>query len=92
MAIKGTEHMGMPMWFHWELAIGKFLGGLILILPFFSKRIKEWAYVAFGIDFISAFIGILAVDGAAGMWYSPVIVFVVLVISYISFHKLDKEM
>ncbi|WP_158800001.1 DoxX family protein [Pedobacter sp. L105] len=91
MALEGTAHLGLPMWFHWELSIGKFIGGLILILPFFPVRLKEWAYVAFGIDCISAFIAILAVDGIKGMWWSPILVFVILVISYISFHKLHPS-
>lgn len=89
MALEGTAHLGLPMWFHWELSIGKFIGGLILIFPFFPKRIKEWAYVAFGIDFISAFIALVAVDGASGMWYAPIICLILLIISYITFHKLD---
>lgn len=89
MALDGTAHLGLPLWFHYELSIGKFIGGLILILPFFPKRIKEWAYVAFGIDVISAFIAVLAVDGATGMWYGPVIFFIILIISYITFHKLN---
>jgi len=91
MALEGTRHMGMPMWFHWELSIGKFIGGLILILPFFPKRIKEWAYVAFGIDFISATIGIIAVDGISGDWYIAVICMVILIISYVTFHKLHGD-
>jgi len=91
MALEGTAHLGLPMWFHWELSIGKFIGGLILILPFFPKRIKEWAYVAFGIDFISAMIATIAVDGAAGMWYAPVICFIFLIISYVTFHRLQRE-
>ena len=89
MALDGTAHLGLPLWFHYELSIGKFIGGLILILPFFPKRIKEWAYVAFGIDVISAFIAVLAVDGVTGMWYGPVIFFIILIISYITFHKLN---
>ncbi|SFD48985.1 DoxX-like family protein [Chitinophaga sp. CF118] len=91
MALKGTEHMGLPMWFHWELSIGKFIGGIILILPFLPNRIKEWAYVAFGIDFISATIGIIAVDGLKPEALFPVIMFVVLVISYITWHKLQGQ-
>lgn len=91
MAMDGTAHLGLPMWFHWELSIGKFIGGLILILPFFPKMVKEWAYVAFGIDCISAFIAIMAVDGATGMWWAPIIVFIILIISYVSFHKLHPE-
>lgn len=88
MALKGTAHLGLPIWFHWELSIGKFIGGLILVFPFIPKRIKEWAYVAFGIDFISAFIAIIAVDGMHGMWYGPMICMVLLVVSYINFRKL----
>lgn len=91
MALEGTAHLGLPLWFHWELSIAKFIGGIILVLPFFPKLLKEWVYVAFGIDFISAFIAIVAVDGAGGMWYSPVICFVVLIISYLSYHKLQEE-
>ena len=91
MALKGTAHLGLPMWFHWELSIGKFIGGLILVLPFFPKRIKEWAYVAFGIDTISALIAILAVDGVTGMWWSPIIFFIILIISYLTYHQLQDE-
>lgn len=89
MALDGTAHLGLPLWFHYELSIGKFIGGLILILPFFPKRIKEWAYVAFGIDFISAFIAIVAVDGASGMWYTPIICLILLIASYVTYHQLQ---
>jgi hypothetical protein len=88
MALKGTAHLGLPMWFHWELSIGKIIGGIILILPFFPKRLKEWAYVAFGIDFISAAIANTAVDGLTPMILSPIIMFAVLLISYTTYHKL----
>ncbi len=87
-AIEGTQHLEMPYWFHLELGIGKFIGGLILILPFFPKRIKEWAYVALGIDVLSATIGHLSVDGFVLMSFEPLLIFVVLLISYITYHKL----
>ena len=91
MALEGTAHLGLPLWFHWELSIGKFIGGIILVLPLIPNRIKEWAYVAFGIDFISAFIAIVAVDGIAGAWYMPIICFVLLIVSYICWHKLHDR-
>jgi TM2 domain-containing membrane protein YozV len=87
MALEGTKHMGMPMWFHWELGIAKFIGGVLLILPFTPLRLKEWTYVAFGIDFISAIIGNAAVDGVTPMLLSPVIMTIVLIISYVTWHK-----
>jgi hypothetical protein len=91
MALEGTRHLGLPMWFHWELSIGKFIGGIILILPFFPKRLKEWTYVAFGIDFISAAIANTAVDGLTPMILVPIIMFAVLLISYLTYHKLHPE-
>ena len=89
MAIEGTRHLGMPHWFHLELGIGKFIGGLILIIPMIPARIKEWAYVAFGIDIISATIGALSVDGPVPMSFEPLVIFIILLVSYISFHKLN---
>ena len=91
MALECTRHLGIPYWFHMELGIAKFIGGLILILPMIPMRIKEWAYVAFGIDFISATIGHLAVDGFLLSSFEPLIVFVVLVVSYTCYHKMKDQ-
>lgn len=91
MALDGTAHLGLPLWFHYELGIAKFIGGLLLILPLFPKWLKEWVYVAFGIDFISAMIAIIAVDGLTGMWYSPLVAFILLVISYRTYHKMQQN-
>ena len=88
MALDGSQHLGIPLWLHWELGIGKFIGGLILILPMIPGRIKEWAYVAFGIDVISATIGHLAVDGAVIGSFEPLVFFAILLASYICYHKL----
>ena len=90
-AIEGTKHLGIPYWFHMELGIAKFIGGFILILPMIPARIKEWAYVAFGIDFLSATIGHVAVDGFVLPSFEPLIFFVLLVISYTSYHKIKNR-
>lgn len=91
MAIEGIKHLGMPYWFHIELGIGKFIGGLILILPMVPSRIKEWAYVAFGIDVISATIGHIAVDGFTLASLEPLIFLLVLVVSYVYYHKIKMQ-
>jgi len=91
MALEGTAHLGLPLWFHYELSIGKPIGAIILILPIFSKMIKEWAYVALGIDFISATIAHLAVDGLTSMWYFPLVFFGILIVSYVTYHKLQDQ-
>ncbi len=86
MAIEGVKHLGLPEWFRYEVSIGQFIGGLILILPVWP-RIKEWAYVAIGIVYISALIAHLAVDGAILSSFMPLVNFAVLLASYICYHK-----
>jgi len=89
-AKQGTEHLGIPTWLAMEIGIGHFIGGLILVLPFIGKRIKEWAYVGCGIKYISAMIGHLAVDGLVAMSFAPLVVFALLLISYLTYHHLLK--
>jgi len=89
-ALEGSKHLGLPNWFNTELTIGKFIGGLILIIPFIPQRIKEWAYVALGIDILSAMIALVSVDGAKPMSFAPLIAFAILLISYISYHKINS--
>ncbi len=91
MAIDGIQHLGLPYWFHIELGIGKFIGAVLLILPFTPKRIKEWAYVGLGIDFLSATIGLVAVDGAKGGSFAPLVFFAILLVSYICYHKIKGD-
>ena len=89
--INGMQHLGLPVWFARELIIGKCIGGIILILPFFSRRIKEWAYVAFGIDMLSAFIAYASIDGLISKTFAPILFFVILLISYICYHRIDSS-
>jgi hypothetical protein len=71
------------------LAVFKVLGSLALVLPVVPKRVKEWAYAGFGFDFISAFISLVVVDGLNAAALFPVVALVVLVVSYVSYHKLN---
>jgi hypothetical protein len=85
--VEGFKHVGFPDYFRIELAIGKLMGLIIILLPAIPSRIKEWAYVAFGITFISAAIAHGVVDGIA-LIIMPVIAFTLLGISYVYYHKL----
>ena len=89
-AIDGMHHLNLPDWFRWELSIGHLIGGFLLIIPV-SQRIKEWVYVAFGIDFISAFIAYLSIDGWVGNTFSPLIMLVLLIVSYTYYHKIIEQ-
>lgn len=87
MAVQGITHLGYPVYFGTMLAVFKVLGALVLIIPQVPRRIKEWAYAGFGIDFIAALVSLWVVDGFGGTVVLPAVFFVFLVISYKSYHK-----
>ena len=91
MAKEGIRHLGYPDYFGLVLAVFKVLGSIILIVPKFPMRLKEWAYAGFTFDFLFAFISIWAVDGLTGMTFFPLIVLGVLMVSYIYYHKLRNH-
>ncbi|WP_166922216.1 DoxX family protein [Flavobacterium poyangense] len=90
LAKEGIRHLGYPEYFGNALVVFKILGVLILIIPQVPARIKEWAYAGFGFDFIFASISHFAVDGIGFQAFFPLIVFAVLILSYLSYHKLDR--
>lgn len=90
MAKEGMRHLGLPEWFRWEVSIGHLIGAILLIVPL-NKRIKEWVYAAFGIDFISAFIAYLSIDGIVANTFSPLLFLGLLIVSYIYYHKLKSS-
>jgi len=91
MALKGSEHLLVPNWLRLEVGIGHFIGALILILPMFGKRIKEWAYVALGIEYLSAVIAHISIDGFVADSFFPLVIFAILLVSYIYYHKLTDQ-
>ncbi|MGC4045542.1 MAG: DoxX family protein [Armatimonas sp.] len=82
-------HLGFPPYFRVELAIAKFLGVVALLAPV-SARLKEWAYVGFGITLISAFIAHTATDGASTA-IMPVLFLGVLAVSYYTYTVRTQE-
>lgn len=89
IAKEGMRHLQLPDWFRWEVSIGHIIGGILLVVPV-PPRIKEWVYVAFGIDFISAFIAYMAIDGFGANAMSPVAMLLLLVVSYVCYHKIHR--
>ncbi len=89
MAIDGANHLLIPRYLGLEVSIGQLLGLVLLIVPAVPKRFKEWAYVGFGIMYISALIAHIAVgDPFIPFGLMAVVFFGLLLTSYISFHKL----
>lgn len=82
--------LGYPVYFGFMLAIFKFAGGLALALPMVPKRVKEWAYAGYGIDFISAFVSYIVVTGITGDAFAPLAMMGVLVVSYVGWNKMEQ--
>lgn len=90
LAKSGISHLGFPAYFGSMLIIFKILGGLTLIIPSIPARVKEWAYAGFAFNFISASIAHTVVDGLNFQTFFPLIIFGILIVSYISWHKLRQ--
>lgn len=91
LAIEGIRHLEFPDYFRIQLTVCKVIGGLILVLPFFRGRIKEWAYAGFTYILLSACIAHSVIDGIHPQSFFPLIVLAVLAVSYFYYHKLNKQ-
>lgn len=87
----GISHLGYPDYFGVTLICFKVAGALILILPVFKGRIKEWAYAGFTFDFIFASVSHAVIDGIGMLAFFPIIILVILGISYIYYHRIQKK-
>jgi hypothetical protein len=90
MAIDGANHLLIPRYLGLEVSIGQLIGLVLLIVPVVTKRFKEWAYVGFGIMYITALVAHIAVgDPFIPFGLMAVLFFGLLLTSYISFHKIQ---
>jgi hypothetical protein len=91
MAIEGANHLLIPRYLGLEVSIGQLIGLVLLIVPAVPARFKEWAYVGYGIMYITALVAHIAVgDAFIPFGIMSVIFFGLLLTSYISFHKLQE--
>ena len=92
MAIDGANHLLIPRYLGLEVSIGQLIGLVLLIVPAVPARFKEWAYVGYGIMYLTALNAHLAVGDPFVPFGLMAILFVGLLLSsYISFHKLQAE-
>ena len=83
------QHSGFPDCFRIELAIAKGMAAIALWLP--VRLFKEAAYIGLSISFVSAFIAHVAVGDPLSMYLNPLIVFAILVVSFVTHNKLFTE-
>src|SRR5258708_26591784 len=78
--MKALAHLGYPVYFSNLLAVAKLCGVGVLLVPGWV-RLKEWAYVGFGITILSAcYSHLLSGDGLLSL--EPLVTFAALVTSY----------
>ena len=87
LAKAGIRHLGYPDYFGAMIIGFRICGVIALIFPQIPARIKEWAYAGFAIEFLSACISNMVVDGLTFNFIVPLIVMTILLLSYFSFHK-----
>jgi len=89
MAIDGATHLGIPHYLGLEVSIGQLIGLVLLIVPAVPARFKEWAYVGFGIMYLTAINAHISVGDPMGNTIMAIVFFGLLLVSYSSFHKLE---
>jgi hypothetical protein len=88
---QGISHLGYPDYFRVMLTVFKVAGAIILMLPFIKGRLKEWAYVGFGFDFISAAVSHWVVDGFGGQVIFPLVALAILAASYVLYYRIKNK-
>ncbi|MEO6521882.1 MAG: DoxX family protein [Mucilaginibacter sp.] len=84
-------HLGFPDWFRVELGIAKLLGTFAIAIPAVPVRVKEWAYFGFSISFSSAILAHYKAGDPAFNLIAPFMMLLLLVVSYISYHKVKLQ-
>ncbi len=78
---EAMDHLGYPYYFARLIGVWKVLGGIAIVVPGFPK-LKEWAYAGIFFDLTGAFVSHLSVGDGAGDFMPPVVIAVLLVVSY----------
>jgi hypothetical protein len=80
-------HLGFPDFFRIELGIAKGIGAIVLLLPIATNRLKEAAYVGFGITFVSAIVAHLSHGDPIALSLQALVLLWILATSYYYFKK-----
>jgi uncharacterized membrane protein len=89
-----VDHLHYPDYFISYIAVAKVLGAIAILIPGWP-RVKEWAYFGLFLDLFSAIYSMVKVgdplwgqvNGQPGGWLPMVPFLLVLVASYLLYHK-----
>ena len=88
-SVEVIRHLGYPAYVNTIIGVAKILG-VIAILQWKFRTVKEWAYAGFTIDFIGAGASMYFAGDEILTALSPVIFIAVMFISYFLWKKTDK--
>ena len=80
------SQLGYPKYMNPFLGIAKLLGVIAILVPGFPK-IREWAYAGLAFDLIGAMYSQIAVGTPASQWMFMFIWIILLIVSYVFYHK-----
>jgi hypothetical protein len=86
-ATAGTVYLSFPAYFAYVLIAFKVGGSMLLVIPHLPRQIKEWTYAGFAFNFICASVSHFVVDGITFVSFFPLIILVILIVSYNSYFK-----
>lgn len=87
----GTKPLGYPDYFAYALLICKVIGTIAIMLPSLPAKLKEWAYAGLAFNLIFATYSHIMVDENIGFIMLPVIVGIILAVSYVYNVKIKTE-
>jgi DoxX-like family len=90
MAKEGMAHVGLTnaVWLQQLVGYGTPLAILLILIPGVWTRLKEWSYVGLGLIYIGAFWAHLQLGDAFSMVLMPMVMFAVLLVSYLMWHRM----
>ncbi len=78
----GTKPLGYPDYFAYTLIICKVLGATAIAITRLPSKLREWAYAGLSFNLLFAVISHMVVDGNIGFILMPVVVGLILFVSY----------
>jgi len=88
-AVEHVTRIGYPAYIVPFLGVAKLLGVIAILVPGYP-RVKEWAYAGIFYDLLGAFYSHIAFGDGPDMWAGFIIGFILIAVSYIYYHKLQR--
>ena len=89
-AAQAFARLGFPAAsFRAELSLAKIAGVIVLLIPTFPARLKEWAYAGFAINLVSALIAHASIHDRHMAFLPSTLTSVLWIGSYFFYHRLQ---